>query len=150
MSNFLRVAIAGFAVSAICFSASAQEAGSVTTVTGETGSVIVVRGTETFSLAENDILFEGDQVITQSEGGTEITAYECSRTLGALESITIAPDFCTQTIASVAQDEIVLADNEIVGGGGVGTALPVIGALAAAGGAAAVAGGGDEDSPSSR
>jgi hypothetical protein len=144
MSNILRAAIAGLAVSAISLSALAQEVGSVATVTGETGSVIVVRGSETFSLAAEDVLFEGDQVITQSEGATEITAYECTRTLGALEAITLAPDFCTQVIASVAEEGTVLADAAIVEGtGGVGAALPIVGALVVAGGAAAAAGGGD-------
>jgi hypothetical protein len=143
MSILLRAAIAGLAVSAMSFSALAQEVGSVATVTGDTGSVIVVRGAETFSLAAEDVLFEGDQVITQSAGATEITAYECTRTLGALEAITLAPDFCTQVIASVAADGTILADAAIVEGGGIGAALPIAGALLAAGGVAAVAGGDD-------
>lgn len=147
MSFILRAAIAGFAVSAISLSAQAQEVGSVTTVTGDTGSVIVVRGSETFSLAAEDVLFEGDQVITQSAGATEITAYECTRTLGALEAITLAPDFCTQVIASVAADGTILADAAIAGGGGIGAALPIAG-IVLAGGAAAAAGGGDDGASS--
>jgi hypothetical protein len=141
MSFILRAAIAGLAVSAISLSAMAQGVGSVATITGETGSVIVLRGTETFSLSANDVLFEGDQVITQSAGATDITAYGCTKTLAALESITISPDFCTQAIASVAEEGTVLADAAIVEGtGGVGVALPIVGALVVA---AAVAGGDD-------
>ncbi len=147
MSILLRAAIAGLAVSAISLSALAQEVGSVATVTGDTGSVIVVRGAETFSLAAEDVLFEGDQVITQSAGATEITAYECTRTLGALEAITLAPDFCTQVIASVAADGTILAEAAIIEGGGIGAALPIAG-IVLAGGAAAAAGGGDDGASS--
>jgi hypothetical protein len=149
MSFILRAAIAGLAVSAMSLSAQAQEVGSVTTVTGDTGSVIVVRGSETFSLAAEDVLFEGDQVITQSAGATEITAYECTRTLGALEAITIAQDFCTQVIASVAEDGTILADAAIIEGGTVGGILPfAAGGLLAAGGVAAAAAAGDDDASS--
>lgn len=157
MSSILRTAIAGLALSAISLSALAEEVGamaegvgSVKTVTGETGSVIVVRGAETYSLGPNDVLFEGDKIITQSEGATEVTAYGCTQTLAALESITISPDFCTQIVVSVAEDGTVLADAAIVEGtGGVGAALPIAGALLAAGGAAAAAGGGGDDGASS-
>ena len=147
MSFILRAAIAGFAVSAISLSAQAQGVGSVATITGETGSVIVLRGTETFSLSANDVLFEGDQVITQSAGATEVTAFGCTRTLAALQSITLAPDFCTQAIASVAADATILAEAAIIEGGGIGAALPIAG-LVVAGGAAAAAGGGDDGASS--
>ena len=145
MSFILRAAIAGLTVSAISLSAMAQGVGSVATITGETGSVIVLRGTETFSLSANDVLFEGDQVITQSAGATDITAYGCTKTLAALESITISPDFCTQAIASVAEEGTVLADAAIVEGTGGVVALPIVGALLVAGGAAA---GGDDGASS--
>lgn len=148
MSNFLRAVIAGVALSAVSLPALAEEAGSVISVTGEAGSVIVVRGTETFSIAPTDVLFEGDRIITQTAGATELTAFGCTRTLASLESITIAPDFCTQTIASVAADGTLLADAAIVEGGGIGAALPLAG-LAAAGAAAGAAGGGGDDGASS-
>ena len=147
MSNFLRAVIAGVALSAVSLPALAQE-GSVVAVTGDAGSVIVVRGTETFSLAPTDVLFAGDRIITQTTGGTEVTAFGCTRTLASLQSITIAPDFCTQTIASVAADGTLLADAAIVEGGGIGAALPLAG-LAAAGAAAGAAGGGGDDGASS-
>ena len=148
MSNFLRAAIAGVFLSAVAFPALAEEAGSVLSVSGDAGAVIVVRGTETFSLAPEDVLFEGDRIITQTSGGTEVTAFGCTRSLASLESITIAPDFCTQTIASVAADGTLLADAAIVEGGGIGAALPLAG-LAAAGAAAGAAGGGGDDGASS-
>lgn len=150
MANILRTSIACFALSALALGASAQEVGSVATTAGEADSVIVLRGTETFTLSPSDVLFEGDRVITRGTGSVEITAYGCSRSVASLQSITIAPDFCTQTIASVSADGTVLADAAMAGGtGGVGAALPVVGALAAAGAAAGVAGGGGDDSASS-
>jgi hypothetical protein len=142
MSTFFRAVIAGVALSALSFPALAQEAGSVVSVTGDAGSVIVVRGTETLSLSPDDILFEGDRIITQTSGATEVTAYGCTRSLGSLESLIISADFCTQTIASVAADGAVLADAAIVQGSGVGAALPIVG-VAAAGAAAAAATGDD-------
>jgi len=75
-----------------------------------------------------------------------VTAYDCRRSLANLESITIAPDFCTQIMASVSADGTVLADASMAGGtGGVGAALPAVGALAAVG--AAAGGGGSASSP---
>lgn len=145
MANILRTSIACLAFSAFTLTVSAQEVGSVGTVAGEADAVIVLRGTETFSLAPDDVLFEGDRIITRATGTTEITAYGCSRELSSLESITVGPDFCTQTIVAVGEDGIVLADAAVVEGGGVGAALPIVGALAAAGAAAGAAGGGGGD-----
>jgi hypothetical protein len=142
MSDIFRAVLAGIALSALALPALAEEAGSVVSVTGDAGSVIVVRGTETLSLSPDDILFEGDRIITQTSGATEVTAYGCTRSLASLESLIIAADFCTQTIASVAADGTVLADAAIVQGSGVGAALPIAG-VAAAAAAAAAAGGGD-------
>lgn len=149
MANILRTSIACLALSAFALSAAAQEVGNVETVAGEANDVIVLRGTETFTLSPGDLLFEGDRVITLGTGSTDVTAYECSRSLANLESITIAPDFCTQIIASVSADGTVLADAAIAGGtGGVGAALPVVGVLAAAGAAAGAAGGGGDGASS--
>ena len=149
MANILRTSIACLALSAFALSASADQVGSVATITGESDAVIVLRGTETFTLAPGDVLFEGDRVITRGNGSTDVTAYGCSRSVASLQSITIAPDFCTQTIASVSADGIVLADAAIEGGtGGVGAALPVVGLLAAAGAAAGAAGGGGDSASS--
>ena len=150
MANFVRASIAGFALSVLAFGASAQEVGAVAAIGGEADSVIVLRGTETFTLSPGDVLFEGDRVITRGTGWADISAFGCSRSVASLQSITLAPDFCTQTIASVSADGTLLADAGMAGGtGGVGAALPVVGALAAAGAAAGAAGGGGGDSASS-
>lgn len=96
---------------------------------------IGVRGTETLSLSADDLLFEGDRIITLTSGATEVTAYGCTRSLASLDSQIIAADFCSQTIASVAADGTVLADAAIVQGAGIGATLPIAGfaATAAAG-----------------
>lgn len=149
MANILRTSIACFALSALALGASAQEVGSVAAIGGEADSVIVLRGTETFTLSPGDVLFEGDRVITRGTGSADISAFGCSRSVASLQSITLAPDFCTQTIASVSADGTILADAGIAGGtGGVGAALPVVGALAAAGAAAGAAGGGGDGASS--
>ena len=127
--------------------AFAQTVVTVGSLSGDLGSVIVVRGTETFSLQAGDQLFDGDRIITRQGGSVSLQAEGCTRDLTGLQSITVGADICVQQIASVDQSGLVQGE-EIVGGGGVGAALPVIGGLAALGGAAAAAGGGD-DGPSS-
>lgn len=118
-------------------------------ISEDAGSVIVMRGSETFSLRSGDMLVEGDVVMTRSNGAVTLVYGEtCSRDLGALQSLTITEDFCVRTIASVDQSGVIIGDEAVEGG--VGAALPVIGALAVAGGAAAAAGGGDgDDTPTS-
>jgi uncharacterized protein YccT (UPF0319 family) len=143
------MSVAGLAVSAFALSAFADQVGSVTSTTGEADQVIVVRGNETFSLSKDDVIFEGDQVITRSNGTAEISVADCTRQLNSLESIVVDDEFCTKAIAAVDQSGTVLADAVIEGGSGVGAALPIVGVLAAAGAAAAGGGGGD-DAPSSR
>lgn len=150
MANILRTSIACLALSAFALTASAETVGNVKTTAGGADAVLVQRGTDIFTLEPGDELFAGDRVITRGTGLTELTAYGCSRSVESLQSITIAPDFCTQTIVSVSTDGTVLADAAIEGGtGGVGAALPVVGLLAAAGAAAGAAGGGGGDSASS-
>lgn len=140
MASFFRLSVAAAAASAFALSAFADAAGSVLSLAGDEGSVIVVRGNETFSLAPGDTIFEGDQIITRSGGTAEITVGNCTRSLGSLESITVAEDFCTRTIASVDTSGTILADAAMEGGSGVGAAMPLA-ALAGLGTAAAASGG---------
>lgn len=150
MPKIIRMSVAGLAVSAFALSAFADQVGAVAATTGEADQVIVVRGNETFSLSKDDVIFEGDQIITRSGGTAEISVADCTRQLGSLESIIVDDEFCTKAIASVDPSGTVLADAAIEGGRGVGGALPIVGLLAAAGAAAAGGGGGGDDSPSSR
>lgn len=151
MSTFFRAVIAGIALSALALPALAQEegeqVGSVTTVTGEADSVIVVRGTETFALEQDNLLFNGDRIITRTTGQVELVAYGCTRELDNLQSIIIDQGFCDALIASVSADGTVLADAAIVQGSGVGAALPIAGLAAVAAGAAAATGDDGASSP---
>lgn len=142
----LSALLAGLAFAAPAF---AQAPVTVGAVSGDAGSVIVVRGTETFSLQAGDELFDGDRIITRQGGTISIQAEGCSRDLTGLQSITVGPDICVQQIASVDQSGLVEGD-AAVQGGGVGAAMP----LAALGGlatAAAASGGrsGGQGRPSS-
>jgi len=132
MSRTIIAGIAAFALSGTFMIAAA--ASSVTAVTGETGSVIVVRGGESFSLQAGDPLFEGDRIVTRTAGTADITTDNCERTIPASSTIVIDAEFCEIVIASA--DETILADaGEISSGGGVGAAMP----LAALGGLATAA-----------
>lgn len=141
--------LASAALAALAPAALAQlETVTVTGITGEVGSVIVMRGGETFSLQSGNVLLPGDVIMTRSAGSITISnGSVCSRSLTGLQSITIGSDFCTQQIASVDTGGP-LSGEAAIAGGGTGAAFPVLGALAAAGAAAAAAGGGD-DGPSS-
>jgi hypothetical protein len=142
------VCIASLLVTGLPLIAFAQEAGSVATITGDPGSVIVMRGGESFTLSSGDAIFDGDRVVTRSGGAVELQSSDCTRALGASSSIVIGADFCETTIVSA--EETILADSEIIEGGTPGAALPIVGAVLAAAGAAGAAGGGGGDStPSS-
>lgn len=150
MSRKLFTALTVIGLSTSLSIAAAQDAGTVAGVTGADGSVVVVRGGETFSLASGDTLFDGDRIVTRDGASIEVNTPGCSRSIPANSTIVIASGFCDATIASV--DQTVLAEAGLpTAGGGVGAALPVIGGLAAAGGVAAAAGGGGggDSAPSS-
>lgn len=141
--------LASAALAALAPAALAQlETLTVTGITGDVGSVIVMRGGETYSLQMGNVLLPGDVIMTRSTGTITINnGSTCARSLTGLQSITIGTDFCTTQVASVDTTSAVGGEAAIAGGG-TGAAFPVLGALAAAGAAAAAAGGGD-DGPSS-
>ena len=144
------MSLAAIGLSATASISTAQEAGSVTAVTGSEGSVVVVRGGETFSLNSGDTLFEGDRIVTREGASIDIKAPGCDRAIPQNSTIVISAGFCEATIASV--DQTILAEAGLpASGGGVGAALPIIGGIAGAGGLAAAAGGGGggSSSPSS-
>ncbi len=128
---------------------AAYAAANVTATTGETGSVIVVRGGETFSLLAGDQLFDGDRIVTRAGATVDITTDGCTRTIPEISTIVVDGAFCEAVFASA--EETILADaGGISQGGGMGAAMP----LAALGGlavAAAASGGksGGKGKPSS-
>lgn len=135
------------------------EAGSVTvvSVSPDAGSVVVVRGAETFSLSPGDELLNGDVIVTRSSGSVSIASGDaCTRDLSGLQSITIGPDICVQQIESLEQT----ASSEVQAPTGTSDAvavassstqvMTVLGGVALAGAVAAAAGsGGGSDQPSS-
>ena len=127
---------------------------SVSSASEETGSVIVMRGTETLSVKTGDTLIEGDMILTRSEGRVTLSFGDtCSRELSGLQSLTVSADFCERLIAdvdasapasggNVSQEVGLLSDTS-------GVVLPAIGVLAGVAIVAAAASGEDEDQPTS-
>lgn len=141
MLRFALAAITALGVSAGLSPAFAQEAGTVANVTGSEGSVIVVRGGETFSLSAGDTLFKDDKIVTREGGTVNISTPGCDRAIPASSTIVISAGFCEAAIASA--DQTVLAEaGATAGGGGTGSALPIIGGLVGTGGVLAAASGG--------
>jgi hypothetical protein len=140
MSSFKTLCLIGIASVAMVFSASAQEAGQAVTVTGGDGSVIVMRGGESYSLASGDAIFAGDRIVTRSGGSVSVEVNGCVRDIGASSTIVVNDNFCEAVIASA--DETILADAPIVEGTSTGSVLPLVGLAVLGGGAAAAAGGG--------
>jgi len=141
----------------MALSAHAQELGAAVTVSGDQGSVLVIRGGETFSLSEGDALFEGDKIVTREGGNTVLSAFGCSQTLGPQQTMMMTPQFCSMQPVQVAASGggAGAAGGGAAGGasgagagaaaGGVSPVLLAGGALLVAGGIAAAASGGDDD-----
>lgn len=139
--------------------AGSADTGAVTArdVSTAAGSVILMRGAETFSLREGDVLREGDIVIARSSGAATIVYGEtCTRTLGALQSLTIDEKICEQVVAAVDDAGLVVPEGvngtEALIEADAAGAFPWVGALLTTGGAvgaagAAGGGGGGEAGP---
>lgn len=121
--------------------------GTVTSVEGPAGSVLVVRGSEVFTLSAEDALFSGDQVFTRSNGGAELQFSGCTKTLQAASSITVNATVC-DVVPVVLSGDQVIAGVQVgaTGVGGIGATGGIAGALAAA---ALVSTAGGDGSPSS-
>jgi hypothetical protein len=127
---------------------------SVSSVSEEAGSVLVMRGTETLSVKAGDTLFEGDMILTRSEGRVTLSFGDtCSRELSGLQSLTVSADFCERLIADVDTEASASGGNvsQTAGilGDTSGVVLPAIGVLAGVAVVAAAASGEDEDQPTS-
>ncbi|RIJ29211.1 hypothetical protein [Henriciella algicola] len=132
--------------------------GDVVEATGDTGSVVVERQGNLYSLSEGDDLFEGDIVQTTSGGTTtlEFTAANgtpCSVTLEPLEIFTVSAASCSSSPVAMTSTQIAALEGTAVAGtagSGVGAAVFGIPAgLAAIGGVAAATGGDDDGTPAS-
>lgn len=115
-----------------------NEMGSVTSLSGEVGSVVVVRDGELYSLAEGDVLIEGDIVQTLPEsaakpGTTTLNVSGCEQVLQPGQQIVVNAAFCNTA-------PVALTGEQITALGGLTTAPPGIGAAGILGGAVAAAG----------
>jgi len=140
MSSFKTLCVLGVAAIGLVLPAAADESGSVVARTGDAGSVIVMRGGESYSLANGDSIFPGDRIVTRSSGTVNVEINGCVREIGASSTIVVSDNFCEAIIASA--DETILADAGIVEGTSTGSVLPLVGLAVLGGGAAAAAGGG--------
>ena len=126
------------ALVAAVFSASAiaQGVGTISAMTGETGSVVVVRGGQTYSLKAGDTVFEGDRIVTRSGGTVTIDAMGCSVPLGASQTAQVGSSFCTAAPQTVTEQVV----TETAPTSTTTTASSTAGGSTAAGGAAGFAG----------
>ena len=130
--------------------AAAQSVGSVTSISGEEGTVIVQRGTETYSLDADEQVFPGDKITVRAGGSVEITAYGCTVMVPSAASITVDAEFCTTTPITLASEPVTPPDPVVAAGEGGNTGLLIgAGVLGVSAIAAAAAGGGGGDSPAS-
>jgi hypothetical protein len=122
--------------------AAAQQAVTVSAITGDLGSVVVVRGGETYSLQLGDVLLEGDEIITRQGGTVTIQGPAGTQTLAGLQSVTVGPGLTLAAPINIAAAAVPVAAT-----GAVFPVLPVLGTVAAGGAAAAAAGGGGSPPP---
>lgn len=133
--------------------------GDVVSTTGDTGSVVVERQGNLYSLSEGDDLFEGDIVQTTSNGTTTLnfTAADgtpCTVTLTASQIFAVTAASCSAPppVAMTSTQIAALEGTAVAGTAGSGVGAAVFGipaALAAVGGVAAATGGDDDGTPAS-
>jgi hypothetical protein len=120
-----------------------SQMGIVTSTEGPQGSVIVVRGSQAYALMTGDALFEGDRIVTRSNGEVTFSANDCEKTLEPTSSIVVDDEICDVVPIVVANaDPIAKVALAPASGAEVGAATPFLlpGLLATGGAAAAVAG----------
>ncbi len=122
-------------VLALAPSAQAEIAGTVESMTGENGSVLVVRDGEIYSLSQGDMLLVGDIVATRTAASVLLSLTGCSINLAGTEQIAIGPNSCVPgavssvSVAGVATSTTVAATGPLLLGA---ASLTTLSALAAA------------------
>jgi hypothetical protein len=138
--------------------ASAQLAGTVKSISGEIGNVIIVRDGEIYALAEGDYVIVGDVISTRRGAGVELSLADCTLRLGSLEQIEIRTTSCPTGRVRVestpsegaAPPEVTVVNASSGAGsvlGGLSTSSVLLGVAGIATVAALAAGGGGDDSP---
>ena len=114
------------AVFAICAGAAqaaeetAVNSGAVTEMVGPEGSVLVLRGNTTYTLAAGDTLFEGDTVFTRTNGSATLTLDGCVIELDKASSIIVNDQSCTVPPVKLASTDVIGGYEIAAGGAGVG------------------------------
>lgn len=142
MKFTLKTCLAGAAALAMVGSAAAQAAGSVQSTTGDTGSVVVVRDGEIYSIGAGDQVFPGDVIATRTVGSVVISANGCVVTLDGGEEVTIDESFCQP--AAVREASVAGGESGGFVAGNTGAILLGAGAVAVL---AAIAADDDDDDP---
>ena len=128
--------------------------GSVTNLSTEIGSVIVVRDGELYSLAEGDVLIEGDIIQTlpgsaATPGTVTLTVGGCEQVLQPGQQVVVNAAFCNTTPVALTGEQITALGGLPAAPPGIGAAGIIGGAVAAAGAAVAATGDDDEGAPAS-
>lgn len=150
MKLALFLAVAGSAL--VASGASAQQAanptsqiGRVVSVEGPADSVLVFRGSQSYSLAAGDLLFEGDRVFTRTNGKAVLSTSGCQRELPEISSVVVDEEFCEAELALLDPQSADLAPQSAPVGAAVNL-LPLLLVTGAGAGAAAINSGGPSGS----
>lgn len=145
-----RLLLSSLIAAALLPAAATAQVGNVSAITGETGTVIVQRGTETFSLGADNQIFPGDKITTRTGGTVDLTAYGCTVSIPSEATLVIAAtpeEFCTRAPITLADSTTpavtTTTTTATIGGVPVGTA--VVGGVIVGGVIIAAASGGDDD-----
>jgi len=141
MKFTIKTALAGVAALAMVGSAAAQAAGSVTSTTGDTGSVVVVRDGEIYSIGANDQLFPGDVIATRRSGSAILMVNGCEVALDGGEEVTVDANVCD---AAAVRDASIDAGGDMTFAGNTGPIILGAGAVAVL---VALAADDDDDDP---
>lgn len=122
---------------------ASSEAGKVIEIGGPLGSVIVLRGAQSYALQTGDLLFDGDRVFTRSNGTAKLVANGCERSLDPAASLVIDKEVCKIAPITLAGGEAAIAaqiaSEASAAGAALGSTPAVLGLLAEGGAVAAAA-----------
>jgi hypothetical protein len=123
--------------------AQAQSVGEVLQASAAPGSVLVLRSNETYSLAVGDALFEGDRVVTRTNGAARLSAFGCIIDLASSSLVFINAETCETAPVVLSGAELSgTLGAPAEGEGLIGGAPLVLGLVGGGGAAAAAANGG--------
>jgi hypothetical protein len=118
---------------------SPSQVGSVLSTDGPQGAVIVVRGAQAYSLVSGDLLFEGDRVVTRSNGSAKISANGCEKAISATSSIVVNAELCNVVPIQLANAEPLGSADVLPAASATGATGLILPGLLAAGGTTAAA-----------